>query len=165
MTQSGVPRKLGLTFSPPSLILIYEDGSGKQRRRSMPVRNLNKHSQDLYPSAIRFRKRHEPFMDSVQAIQIEKYLRVLQEMMKGCKSIESALKIIESEFTINISENMNALSDLQLQRRKEIMDKTFNKNRVKEGDKDYIFDKQVDFSGESKIESGWDYDEEDNFWG
>ena len=39
------------------------------------------------------------------------------------------------------------------------MDEDFEKNRLRPGDADYVYDKEVEFN-EGKIESGWD-DEDD----
>ena len=49
----------------------------------------------------------------------------------------------DSEFTVDPAEDMNALSDRDLKRRKELMDLAFEKNRVKVGDPQFVYDKQV----------------------
>ena len=80
--------------------------------------------------------------------------------------MDEAVKEVEKEFTISHFEDMNKLSDEQLQRRKELMDINFEKNRIQPGDKDYIYDKQVDF-GQPEVESGWDNEdgnEDSDFW-
>ena len=68
--------------------------------------------------------------------------RVLQETMKG-KSVQEALEAIKTEFSLNLEEDMNKLSDRELQRRKELMDLNFQKNQIKAGDPDFVYDKQV----------------------
>ena len=65
--------------------------------------------------------------------------------MKG-KTVNEALEAIKKEFSLNLDEDMNKLSDRELQRRKELMDFNFQKNQVKAGDPDFVYDKQVDFS-------------------
>ena len=65
--------------------------------------------------------------------------------MKG-KSVSEALQAIKMEFSINPEEDMNKLSDRELKRRKELMDFNFQKNQVKAGDPDFVYDKQVDRS-------------------
>lgn len=42
--------------------------------------------------------------------------------------------------------NLNKLSDHELQQHKAAMDKDYQKNFVKKGDKDFVYDKKVDFS-------------------
>lgn len=59
---------------------------------------------------------------------------------------------------------MNLLSDKDLKRRKELMDLQFEKNRVQVDDPNFIYDKQVEFTSE-KVESGWDDEEQEDFWG
>ena len=133
--------------------------------------------------------RHEKYLGQLPTVRIEKFLRVLQETTHG-KSLDEALKDIEKDFTISHLEDMNKLSDEQLQRRKELMDINFEKNRVKFGDPDFVYDKQVhnfplenfcktdiksllnivlqvDFDKVQKVESGWDQEnsnEEEDFW-
>ena len=59
------------------------------------------------------------------------------------KQIEEALEAIKAEFSLDLSEDMNKLSDRDLQRRKELMDLNFHKNQVKLGDPGFEYDKQV----------------------
>lgn len=59
------------------------------------------------------------------------------------KSLSEAVQDVEKEFTISFLEDMNKLTDEQLQRRKELMDINFSKNQVKVGDPDFVYDKQV----------------------
>ena len=160
------PIRLGVRFKPPTLLLNYHDpNKGVSRRRSMPIRNLSKTS-DCYSEASKLKKRHEKYLGQLSTVLIEKFVRLLQEMMKG-KSVNEALKDIKMDFSINVDEDMNKLSDRELQRRKELMDLNFKKNQVKIGDADFVYDKQVDFSKEDKVESGWDDEngEEEDFWG
>ena len=132
--------KLGVKFKPPCLILQYKVMKSI-KQRTMPIRDLNK-STDCYKMAGKFKTRHEQYLGSISTVRIEKFLRILQITMTG-KSLHEALKDAEKEFTISHFEDMNKLTDEQLQRRKELMDINFEKNRVKVGDPDFIYDKQV----------------------
>ena len=131
----------------------------------MPIRNfrttsnVNFMAQDL-------KLRHEKTLHSVPSIQVEKMLRVLQEHMKGTELFD-AVQIVNKEFTLGSDEDLNKLGDDVLRRKKEIMDQTFNKNRIKPGDPEFVYDKQVDFDKNvnEKVESGWDAEESDDlFW-
>ena len=161
------PIRLGVRFKPPTLLLQYElTDSNRFRRRFMPIRQLGK-SSDPYSEAQKLKKRHEKYLKSLPTVTVEKFLRLLQETMKG-KSVKEALECIKMEFSINFDEDMNKLSDRELQRRKELMDMNFNKNQIKQGDPEFVYDKQVDFDQGAKVESGWDEDgaeEEEDFWG
>jgi centrosomal protein CEP19 len=110
--------------------------------------------------------RHEKRLHSVPSIQVEKMLRVLQEHMKGTELFDT-VQIVNKEFTLGSDEDLNKLGDDVLRRKKEIMDQTFNKNRIKPGDPEFVYDKQVDFDKNvnEKVESGWDAEESDDlFW-
>ncbi len=107
----------------------------------MPIRGLNKTS-DCYADAEKLKKRHEKFLGGIATVRLEKLLRLLQETMKGV-SVEKALEVINKDFSIDFDEDMNKLSDRDLKRRKELMDVNFNKNRVRVGDPEFVYDKQV----------------------
>ena len=57
--------------------------------------------------------------------------------------------------------NLNKLSDRELKKHKDQMESVFEKNNKKPGDKDFIYDIEVDFTQKEKKESGWDDDFED----
>ena len=132
--------KLGVRFNPPCLILLYKFMKST-KLRSMPIRDLNK-SSDCYKVAGKLKLRHEKYLGSTLTVKIEKFLRLLQITMTG-KTLEQALNDVENEFTISPFEDMNKLTDEQLQRRKELMDINFEKNRIAVGDPDFVYDKQV----------------------
>jgi centrosomal protein CEP19 len=164
----AVPLRLGVRFNPPTLVLHYSTEGGTQHRiRTMPIRDLGKGS-DCYAEALKLKKRHEKFLGVLPTVRVEKFVRLLQETMRG-KSVAEALEAIKMDFSINLEEDMNKLSDRDLQRRKELMDLNFERNRVKSGDPGFVYDKQVDFSQDLKVESGWDEvaaeEEEEDFWG
>ena len=132
--------KMGVKFNPPCLLLQYKVMK-TTKVRTMPIRDLKK-SSDCYKLAKMIKARHEKYLGNLPTVRIEKFLRILQETMHG-KNLDEALKDIEKDFTISHLEDMNKLSDEQLQRRKELMDINFEKNRVKFGDPDFVYDKQV----------------------
>ena len=74
--------------------------------------------------------RHEKYLSSLSTVRIEKFLRLLQETMRGL-GVAEALEAIKMDFSINFDEDMNRLDDRQLRRRKELMDVNFHKNQVK----------------------------------
>ena len=84
---------------------------------------------------------------------------MIQNKMKGMES--NQIKNISSGPRANGSEeeDLNKLDDYELDKRKAAMDEDFEKNRLRPGDADYVYDKEVEFN-EGKIESGWD-DEDD----
>lgn len=165
--ENCIPKKCGIRFSSPALILVYEDklGGNKLRKCVMPIRNFRSTSNVNF-MAQDLKLRHEKILHSVPSIQVEKMLRVLQEHMKGT-GLFDAVQTVNKEFTLGSDEDLNKLGDDVLRRKKEIMDQTFNKNRIKPGDPEFVYDKQVDFDKNvnEKVESGWDAEESDDlFW-
>lgn len=165
--ENYIPKKCGIRFSPPALILVYEDKLRKNelRKRIMPIRNFRTSSSVNFV-AQDLKLRHEKVMQSVSTLQVEKMLRVLQEHMKGAELFE-AVQIVSKEFSVGSDEDLNKLGDDVLRRKKEIMDQTFSKNQIKPEDPEFIYDKQVDFDQNvtEKVESGWDAEDNDDlFW-
>ena len=79
------PVELGVKFNPPTLILHYEKSAGAEmgtmkgksslfRKRSMPIRGLNKNS-DCYNQAETIKKRHEKYLGEIPTVRIEKFIR------------------------------------------------------------------------------------------
>ncbi|XP_049775215.1 centrosomal protein of 19 kDa-like [Schistocerca cancellata] len=162
------PIKFGLRLSPAALLVIYEAGSGtgKIRKRIMPVRNLKPNSKISYV-AKELILRHD-ILEKICHIKLEKMLRLLQEYIK-CNDLHESLVIVRKEYDINPDEDFNALERDELIRKKEIMDEIFNKHRISPGDPGFIYDKRVDFEkGTTKVKSEWDSDggsdDADGFW-
>ena len=53
-------------------------------------------------------------------------------------------------------DDLNKVSEQVLTKRKEEMDVLFEANRVKPGDEEWVYDKQVNFDEEDKVSCGWD---------
>lgn len=165
--ENYISKKCGIRFSPPALILVYEDKvrNNELRKRVMPIRNFRTSSSVNFV-AQDLKLRHEKIMQSVSTMQVEKMLRVLQEHMKGTELLE-AVQIVSKEFSVGSDEDLNKLGDDVLRRKKEIMDQTFKKNQIKPQDPEFVYDKQIDFdqNANEKVESGWDAEDNDDlFW-
>lgn len=59
--------------------------------------------------------------------------------------------------------DLNKLSDTELARHKAEMDKDYQKKIIRPGDKDFVYDKRVDFSKAQKVDASWDEDEGDDY--
>ena len=95
-------------------------------------------------------------------IQLESLLTMIQNKVNGNDPIQlkdSALQLKSSPNNSDQEEDLNKLDDYELDKRKAEMDKDFEKNRIKPGDEDFVYDKEVEFN-EGKMESGWDDDDE-----
>ncbi|XP_035230442.1 centrosomal protein of 19 kDa-like [Stegodyphus dumicola] len=154
------PLKIGVRFKQPIIVLVYEENS-KFRKRMMPVRGLKKNS-SVVTAAKELKEHHEKYLKSVPNFKIEKMLRLIQNNMRGL-DLEESLQELEKEFSIDPDENLNMADDATLQRKKEIMDLSFEKNRKKPGDPDFQYDIEVDFSSVAGIESSvWDSEKDEN---
>jgi centrosomal protein CEP19 len=165
--ENFIPKKCGIRFSPPALILVYEDKlrKNKLRKRIMPIRNFRTNSSVSFV-AQDLKLRHAKIMQSISTIQVEKMLRLLQEHMKGIE-LPEAVQIVSKEFFVGSDEDLNKLEDDVLRRKKEIMDQTFIKNHIKPDDPEFVYDKQINFDQNvnEKMESGWDAEDNDDlFW-
>ncbi|CAN7998455.1 centrosomal protein of 19 kDa [Ixodes scapularis] len=157
-----VLKKIGIRFKGPALIVIYETPSGKLHQRTMPIRDMSKNS-NVRNVAESLRDRHAAIFGSASLVQVEKMLRLAQESMKG-KSLDECLEIVAKEFTLNPEEDLNKVDDDTLQRKKDLMNLTFEKNCKKPGDPDFKYDVEEDFDLEGAIEtSGWDSEKDDDF--
>jgi len=151
-----VVKKIGISFNGPSIVLLYEQ-NGNMRKRDMPLRDLKVDS-DCRTIVNRIKLRHNKYLESVSDIRLEKLVMLAIEHLKGV-GLELGLKNVESLLKVDPEENMNKLTDIELKRRKEIMDLTFEKNSIGKGHPDFVYDKQIEFKP-SKDAGGWD-DESD----
>ncbi|XP_041066493.1 centrosomal protein of 19 kDa [Carcharodon carcharias] len=158
-----VPRKCGVKFKPPAIVLIYEDENTKKiRRRLIPVRNFSKFS-DCSQAAEQMKNnpRHQVYLNRVSQQQLQKLHQLLRDSLNGL-SLDQSLETILRENSINPEEDLNKLDDNELAKKKKIMDELFEKNRRKPNDPEFVYDLEVDFPQEGQIEScGWDEEDQD----
>ena len=81
----------------------------------------------------------------------------LQPLMSSdaLKTIED-LQVVSSEEDDQMAEDFNQMTETDYEKRKAQMEEEFQRRRIKPGDLDFVYDKQVDFDTGVKIESGWD---------
>ena len=147
--------KIGVSFSGPSLVLLYESG-GVTRKRDMPLRDLNKDS-DCCAIVKRLKLRHNKYLESVSDIKLEKLVLLARENKRG-HNLQDGLEIVKKELQINPDQDLNKLGDTELKRQKQIMDLTFDKNSIGKDHPDFVYDKQVQFQPASGVKADWDDD-------
>uniref|UniRef100_A0A6G1R3T1 Centrosomal protein of 19 kDa n=1 Tax=Hypotaenidia okinawae TaxID=2861861 RepID=A0A6G1R3T1_9GRUI len=153
-----IPKKCGICFQPPSIVLIYKDDQeDKTRKRVMPVRNFSRFSDSsLAAEQLKNNPRHKAYLEGVSLRQLEKLCSLLKGHLGG-ESLAESLEKLQHEETIDPEEDMNKLDDKELAKRKSIMDELFEKNRKKKEDPDFIYDIEVEFPQDEQLEScGWD---------
>ncbi|XP_033095241.1 centrosomal protein of 19 kDa-like [Anneissia japonica] len=153
------PKKCGVKLDPPMLVLTYENASKKLRVRSMPLRNFTKNSNiPRFATELKNNPRHKQYLEHVSKFQIEKLLKIVQEVLRG-SSLNESLDITKKEYEIDPNEDLNKLDDEDLQRKKTAMNNSYEMNRRKPGDPDYQYDIEVEFpamKNEGIETSAWD---------
>lgn len=86
------PIKLGLKFTPPSLVLIYNDKS-KLRSRTIPVKELDILTElDSFTSKFKANEKYRKYFDKIGEKKLEKQFFILQDYMKGYTLSESLIR-------------------------------------------------------------------------
>lgn len=155
-------KKCGVTFAPPSIIVIYEsEDTKKMRKRVIPVRNFFQFS-DCGRAAERLKHhaRHSLYLESVPLAQLERLHTVLRDHLRGLTLEES---LAAQRGPDPNDEDLNKLSDEELNRRKAQMDVVFERNRRHKDDPDFVYDIEVEFPQNSVRETcSWDEDRSDD---
>lgn len=147
--------KCGVRFDPPALVLCYKQ-SGKIRRRSMPLRNFNKHAGiDHMMENLNSNPRHSKFVRLLSAAQLQRLLTIIKDKLCGL-SLEASIARNNVMDTLSPEENLNKVDPETLQRKKLIMDSSFEKRRKRPGDPGYQYNVEVDFENIAIETSGWD---------
>eukprot|EP00051_Salpingoeca_urceolata_P034219 m.24051 g.24051 ORF g.24051 m.24051 type:complete len:170 (+) comp7376_c0_seq1:178-687(+) len=152
------PKKVGIRYDPPAVVMDYVViATGRRRRRVMPVRGLHAGA-SIEDLASDLDQRHGRYLSTISMDQLESLLARLKQGRGGGTA---SAAVIDGE------ENLNRLGDEELQQRKAVMNEVFEKNRVTQEHPDFVYDKQAAFNAVEK--SGWDDtddddDESDGMW-
>ncbi|KAI6660594.1 Centrosomal protein of 19 kDa [Oopsacas minuta] len=165
------PKKCGIKYTPPTLVLIYEDHKmEKIKRRSIPLKKLTYSSdaeevvENLYDNP-----RHSIYLSRISRIQIQRLVgKVIRELADDKPRRLPEVPRTSTPTPTYIVEDtpdfdLNLLDDLDLKRQKEKMNILFEKNKISQNDKDYEYDIDMDFEKGVKLESGWDSGDEVDF--
>ncbi|XP_078141953.1 centrosomal protein of 19 kDa [Centroberyx gerrardi] len=153
-------KQCGVQFSPPSIIVIYENTeTNKVRKRIIPVRSFSKFS-DCCRAAERLKNhsRHKDYLEGVSLSQLERLHIVLRDHMQG-HSLEHSL----ASFRLDPNEDLNKLDDDELARKKGQMDTLFERNRKHKDDPDFVYDLEVEFTKTARDKCSWDEESDDGF--
>ncbi|KAI8770842.1 Centrosomal protein of 19 kDa [Biomphalaria glabrata] len=151
--------KCGVRFDPPALVLNYKDRkTGKLRSRSMPLRNFNKNSGiDRIMQELESNPRHSKFIRLMSPAQLQRLLTIVKDKLNGL-SLEASIARNNLMDQINPEENLNKVDPEILQRKKLLMDSSFEKKRIKPGDPQFEYNVEVDFDEVAIETSNWDSD-------
>ncbi|XP_056095024.1 centrosomal protein of 19 kDa [Rhinichthys klamathensis goyatoka] len=159
---SIVAKQCGVKFIPPSIILVYENkNTSKMRKRIIPVRNFSQYS-DCSRAAERMKHhvRHSIYLESVSMVQLERLHLILRDHLRGL-SLDQSLAAQRGPDLDD--EDLNKLSDEELDRRKAQMDELFERNRRRKEDPEFVYDLEVEFPETSVRETcSWDGEPSDD---
>ncbi|XP_046445657.1 uncharacterized protein LOC124195344 [Daphnia pulex] len=148
-------RKIGLKLDPLSLILLYQDGEVKVRKRFMPIRNL-KSPADPWARAEELKLRHMTYLAAVPTVVLTKLISIAQQVMIGL-DVDEAVRQVTQRFSVDVERDLNVVSEPELKRQKELMELTFINNVIGPSDPRFVYDKQVAFHRPDRV-SDWDED-------
>ncbi|TNN44200.1 Centrosomal protein [Liparis tanakae] len=153
-------KRCGVQFSPPALVVIYEDKETKHvRKRIIPVRNFSKYSDyGMAAEKLKNHPRHRDYLEAVPQSQLEKLHLILRDHMEGL-SLERSL----ASFRLDPDEDLNKLDDDGLARKKGQMDELFERNRRCKDDPDFVYDVERDFGKTAQGKCSWDEESDDGF--
>ncbi|XP_052784847.1 centrosomal protein of 19 kDa-like [Mya arenaria] len=150
-------KKCGVKFDPPAIVVIYGDkGASKTRRRTMPLHDFDKKSNiDKAVENLHSNPKHGKYVSQISKAQLTRLVTIIRDKLNGM-SLEASLARNDDLDKIDPEQNLNAVDEETLQRKKVVMDQTFVKHQLKPGDPGFEYDVQVEFDEEQVIESGWD---------
>ena len=150
-------KKCGVKFDPPAIVITYTDNrSNKIRRRTMPLRDFTKSSHvEQAAKDLRANPRHEKYVVQIPKAQLSRLVTIIRDKLNGM-SLEASLARNDEMDKLDPEENLNAVDEETLQRKKEVMEKTYEKNKVTPEDPNFKYDVAVEFDEDNVIESGWD---------
>ncbi|VDN09410.1 unnamed protein product [Dibothriocephalus latus] len=122
------------------------------RLREFP---LNISVLEVYEKLIK-ENRHKELLGQIPKIQLIRLLSILKDLING-QSLEECLRINAELECISPNEDLNKADDETLERKKLVMEETFERNRVRPTDPDFEYDIAVDFPQQVET-SGWDSD-------
>lgn len=160
LNMSFQAKRCGVQFTPPSIVLIYENKeTNKLRKRVIPVRNFFEYSDySVAAKSLKNHPHHRDYLQNVSQSQLERLHMILRDHKKGL-SLEQSL----ASFQLDPAQDLNKLDDNELAHKKGKMDELFEKNRKRKDDPDFVYDVEVEFSANNQEKCSWDEESDDGF--
>ena len=165
-TNDYQPRRFGVKYNPPMIVLEYlVPSSGKLYHHRMRLSRLEK-ALNIKVMVNTISEKHSAYLKhpKISPQQIEALVIKLYEHQFGkakeestkCKSIEIPLAISKENIDYN-DYDLNKLSDPELEKHKQKMEKVFLKNFKDPKAHDLVYDLEVEFK---PIQTNTDWDED-----
>lgn len=156
------PLRLGLHYSPPTIIVEYkDDANGKRYHRRIGLPFLTA-KEDRIALAIKLKLKFEDYLGQVSRHQLERLIKRLQDNCDDAILSKSPIayspSMSDAVYQRTPSPDLNKASPESLANAKKDMDVLFFANFTKPGDPRFVYDKVVDFDRKNLKPSGWDED-------
>ena len=157
-------KRCGVRFDPPALIITYSSGApSKVHRRTMPLRKFTKRSGiSRTAEELKQNPRHKKYLDGMPLPQLEKLITIIQDKMKGM-TLEASLEKNKTLSLIDPEQDLNKVDARTLQRKKALMEHSFEKHQKKRGEPGFQYDVEVDFEGGAIESCEWDSEDDNEF--
>jgi len=150
------PKRFGLNYDPPSIVLEYlQVSTGKLFHRRIGLRRLRPGT-DPARVAEKLRQKNPALLDD-DKVSFDQIISLVTKLQSGlAKRGDDPRKQVDYHKV-----DLNKLSTEELNSHKAQMDIQFFQNQKKPGDNDFVYDVQVDFGTDENAQpSGWDSDED-----
>ena len=156
-----IPKRFGLAYNPPQIVVEYQKpSSGKLYHHKIKLQKLLSLKSKISEIIEEIYKNHNIYLNhnKVSKAQIIQLVEKLKEKYVLNENKNDLNKKNSLKYDIGINDNFNGLSIEELNAKKAYMDKFYDKNNIKVGDKNFQYDIRKDFVNDGNAE--WDEDEE-----
>ena len=156
-----IPKRFGLTYNPPQIVVEYQKpSSGKLYHHKIKLQKLLSLKSKISEIIEEIYKNHNIYLNhnKVSKAQIIQLVEKLKEKYVLNENKNDLNRKNSLKYDIGINDNFNGLSIEELNAKKAYMDKFYDKNNIKVGDKNFQYDIRKDFVNDGNAE--WDEDEE-----
>eukprot|EP00397_Hematodinium_sp_SG-2012_P026683 GEMP01027982.1.p1 GENE.GEMP01027982.1~~GEMP01027982.1.p1 ORF type:complete len:159 (+),score=43.51 GEMP01027982.1:50-526(+) len=147
------PKRFGLKFNPPTLILEYlVPSTGKLFHRRMSLKAARLKKMDPHRVAEKLKEKNPVYLadDKIRFDQVVDLITKLRNQLHPEEETRSVNKSNDLG-----SLDLNKLSTVEVEKHKKMMDVEFYRNQKLPGDADFIYDLRIDFPA-PLADSGWD---------
>lgn len=156
-TSDYVPKRFGICYDPPQIILEYLKPS-KNKLYHHKIK-MGKYSGTKTHEIIdELYNKHGSYLNNTKINKV-KVIQLVEKLKDKFAKKEDAKVSDDEQIDIDPNENLNKLSDIELHKKKKEMDKIYDKNFIKKDDKNFQYDIRKDFKADENGEI-WDEDED-----
>jgi centrosomal protein CEP19 len=151
------PKRFGLKYNPPQIVIEYlVPSTGKLYHHKIKIKKSEAPLQEIVKEIY---EKHYPYLDN-KKINPTQVVRLLEKLLNSKNNETQKSKEEKKQEKVDINElededddyykffdyeneDLNKLNDEELKKRKDQMEKLYEKNKVNPGDENYVFDVRV----------------------